>query len=165
MRNGHKLSECWRSQESVVRNLKISHFELYIFSSEILSSPDSYGKRDLTDGCCYCPRNYTMEGSLTRMRKRYRQPHLFECLQKKEVSRAASIHQLCVELDVLYDGADNKRVPPRLWHNVRVVTTVKGDGDLGPSKVLGGGGSDHRDLLAVSFCFLLGSYKSGPPKA
>jgi hypothetical protein len=38
-----------------------------------------------------------------------------------------------------------------LWHKVRVVITVKGNGDLGPFKVLGGGGRDCHDLLGCEF--------------
>jgi hypothetical protein len=30
------------------------------------------------------------------------------------------------------DGADDERVLPRLWHKVRVVAVVEGDGDLEP---------------------------------
>jgi hypothetical protein len=37
-----------------------------------------------------------------------------------------------VELDILHDGDNNKRIPPQLWHKVQVVTAVEGDGDLGP---------------------------------
>jgi hypothetical protein len=40
----------------------------------------------------------------------------------------------------LDNGANYERISPRLWHNVRVVTAIEGDGDLGPLKVLGGGG-------------------------
>jgi hypothetical protein len=65
MRNRHELGECWPSQERVVRSLKISHLKLYIFSSEVLLSPKSYGERDLTNGHCCCTRDYTMERSLT----------------------------------------------------------------------------------------------------
>jgi hypothetical protein len=53
-----------------------------------------------------------MEGNLTGTQKRSRQPHLVECLKKKEVKGGAYIHQHSVELDVLYNGADNQRTPP-----------------------------------------------------
>jgi hypothetical protein len=33
-----------------------------------------------------------------------------------------------------------ERIPSRLWNKVLVVTVVEGDGDLGPLKVLKGGG-------------------------
>jgi hypothetical protein len=59
-----------------------------------------------------------MEGSPTGLRKRSREPHLVECLQKKEVKGVASIHQHYVELDVLYNGADYQRVLPPLWDKV-----------------------------------------------
>jgi hypothetical protein len=40
---------------------------------------------------------------------------------------------------------------PRLWYKVRVVATVLGDEDLGPLKVLRGGGWDHHDLMGYEF--------------
>jgi hypothetical protein len=61
MRNCHELGECWPSSESVAHSLNIIHFELYIFSSEVLLSPESYRKRDLIDRHCCYPRDYTME--------------------------------------------------------------------------------------------------------
>jgi hypothetical protein len=90
------------------------------------------------------------------MQKRSRQPHLVKSLHKKEVKEAASIHQHSVELDVRYDGADYQRILPRLWNKVRVVTTVEGDGDLGPSKVLRGDGSNLQDLLGCELLLPLG---------
>jgi hypothetical protein len=45
-----------------------------------------------------------------------------------------------VELDILDDGTDYERMPPRLRYKVRVVVAVEGDGDIKPLKVLGGGG-------------------------
>jgi hypothetical protein len=45
-----------------------------------------------------------------------------------------------VELDILDDGADYERMPPRLRYKVWVVVVVEGDGDIKPLKVLGGGG-------------------------
>jgi hypothetical protein len=83
---------------------------------------------------------------------------------KKEVEGAASIHQYYVELDVFYDGADYQRIPPRLWYKVRMVTAVEGNGDLGPSKVLGGGGTDHQDLLGYEFLLSLGLIRVGTTK-
>jgi hypothetical protein len=104
--NRHELGECRLSQESIVRSLKISHLELYGFSSKVLPNPEGYRKRDLTDGCrCYTG-DYTMERGLTGVQKRSRQPHLVESLQKKEVEGATSIHEHSIELNVLYDGAD-----------------------------------------------------------
>jgi hypothetical protein len=118
----------------------------------------------MTDGCCCYPRDYTMECSLTGMEKRSTQPHLVESLQKMEVEGAASIHHHSVELDVFYNGVDYQRIPPRLWYKVWVGTAVEGNGDLGPSKVLGVVGPTAKASRAVSFCFILGSYDSGPPK-
>jgi hypothetical protein len=106
MRNRHELGECWPSRESVVRSLKIGHLESYIFSLEVLPSPEGYGKRDLTNGCCYCTRDHTMERSQTCEQNRSRQPHLVESLQKKEVEGAASIHKHSVELHILHNGVD-----------------------------------------------------------
>jgi hypothetical protein len=97
-----------------------------------------------------------MEWSPTGTHKRSRQPHLVQSLQEKEVKGAASIHQYSIDLDILYDGADYQRVPPRLWDKFRVVATVDGDGDLEPSKVLGGGGSDCQDLSGCEFLLPLG---------
>jgi hypothetical protein len=97
-----------------------------------------------------------MEGSPTGMQKRSRQPHLVKSLHKKEVKGAASIHQHSVELDVHYDGADYQRILPRLWNKVQVVTAVEGDGDLGPSKVLRGDGSNLQDLLGCELLLPLG---------
>jgi hypothetical protein len=130
MRNRHELGECWPSHESIVCGLKISHLKLYIFSSELLSSPEGYGKRDLTDGCCCCTRDYTMERSSTGVQKRSRQPHLIESLKKKEVEGASPIHEHSVELNILYDGANYQAIPSRLWYKVWVVTAVKSNGDL-----------------------------------
>jgi hypothetical protein len=164
MWNCHELGECWPSQESIVRSLKIGHLELYIFSSKVLPSPEGYGKRDLTDGRCCCTRNYTMKRSPTGAQKRYKQPHLIESHQKKEVEGAASIHKHSVELNFLYDGADYQGILPRLWYKVRVVTAIEGNGDLGLYKVLRVVGLTAMTSRAMSFCFLLGSYESGPPK-
>jgi hypothetical protein len=69
-----------------------------------------------------------------------RQTHLVESLQEQDVQGANSINEGSVELDVLDDGATYERILPRVWHKVRVFTTVEGDGDLEPFKVLGGGG-------------------------
>jgi hypothetical protein len=161
MRNCHEPGDCWPSQESVIHSLKINHLELYIFSSKVLSSPEGYRKRDLTDGSCYCTIDYTMERSLIGAQKSSRQPHLVESLQKKEVEGAASIHKHSVELNVLHDGAEYQGILPWLWYKVQVVATVKGNGDLGPSKVLGGGGVDHHDLLGCEFLLQHGLIRVG----
>jgi hypothetical protein len=80
VRNRHELGECQPSKESIVHSLKISHLELYSFSSEVLPSPERYGKRDLTDGRRGCTGDYAMERSLTSAQKRSRHPHLVESL-------------------------------------------------------------------------------------
>jgi hypothetical protein len=64
------------------------------------------------------------------------QTHLVEGLQEQDVQGATPIDEDSIELDVLDDGANYERIPPRLRHKVRVVTAVEGDGDLGPFKVL-----------------------------
>jgi hypothetical protein len=97
-----------------------------------------------------------MERSLTSVEKRSRQPHLVESLQKKAVEGATSIHEHSVELNVLYDGADYQGIPPQLGYKVWVVIAVEGNGDLGPSKVYGGGGFDHHDLPGCEFLLPLG---------
>jgi hypothetical protein len=156
MRNHHELGEHWPSQESVVRSLKISHLELYSFSSKVLLSPEDYRKRDMTDMRRYYIGDYDMERSSTSAQKRSRQPHMVKCLQKKEVEGAASIHEHSVELNVLNNGVDYQGIPPRLGYKVQVVTVVEGNGDLGPSKVLRGGGFNRPNLLGCEFLLPLG---------
>jgi hypothetical protein len=87
-----------------------------------------------------------------------------QSLHKKEVEGASSIHKHSIELNVLHDGADYQGIPPQLWYKVWVVATVKGNGDLRLSKVLGVAGLTAMTSRAVSFFFLLVSYESGPPK-
>jgi hypothetical protein len=60
--------------------------------------------------------------------------------------------------------ADSQRIPPRLWNKVQVVTTVEGEGDLRPSKVLGDGGSDRQDLPSYEFLVPLGLIWAGATK-
>jgi hypothetical protein len=74
-----------------------------------------------------------MERAPTGTQQRSRQSHLVESLQEKNAQGAASINEDSVELNILDDGVDYKRVPPRLWHKVRVVTAIEGNGDLRPS--------------------------------
>jgi hypothetical protein len=107
---------------------------------EIFLSPEGYGKSDLTDGGFCCARDYAMEGDLTRAQQGPRQTHLVKGLQEQDVQGATSIDEVSIDLDILNDGANNQRIPPWLWYKVRVVTAVEGDGDLGPFKILGGGG-------------------------
>jgi hypothetical protein len=71
--------------------------------------------------------------------------------KKQNAQGTASIDEDSVELDILDDGADFERIPPWLQYKVWVVTVVKGDGDLGPLKVLRGGGLDHHDLPGCEF--------------
>jgi hypothetical protein len=92
-----------------------------------------------------------MERSPTGAQGRSRQSHLVESVQKKEVEGAASIHMHSVELNALHDGADYQGISPRLWYKVWVVTSIKGNGDLRPSKVLGGGKIDRHDLPGCEF--------------
>jgi hypothetical protein len=164
MQNRYELGKCWSSQESIVRNLKIGDLKLYSSSLEVLPSPEGYKKRDLTDGHRCCTGDYTMERSPTSVQKRSRQCHLIKSLQKMEGEGAASIHEHSVEFNIFYNGEDYQGIPPRLWYKVQVVIMVEGNGDLGSSKVLRVGGFDRITSQAVSFCFLLGSYESGPPK-
>jgi hypothetical protein len=60
------------------------------------------------------------------------QPYLVESLQEQNVQGAVSMDKDSVELDILDDGDNNKRLPTQLWDKVRVVIVVKGDGDLRP---------------------------------
>jgi hypothetical protein len=106
-----------------------------------------------------------MEGSPTGMEKRSRQPHLVECLQKKEVKGAASIHQHSVELDVLYDRPDNQRIPPSFGIKSGWSPQLKVMGTLDHLRYSGVAGPTAKTSRAVSFFFLLGSYESGPPNS
>jgi hypothetical protein len=56
-----------------------------------------------------------------------------------------------VELNILDDGTNYERILPRLRHKVWVVAAIECDGDLGPLKVLGGGGRDRHDELGCEF--------------
>jgi hypothetical protein len=59
-------------------------------------------------------------------------PICSKVLKNRMFRGATPIDEDSVEFCILDDGADDERIPPRLWHKVRVVTVVKGDGDLGP---------------------------------
>jgi hypothetical protein len=89
---------------------------------------------------------------------------MVKSLQKKEVKGAASIHQHYVELDVFYDGIYYQRMPFQLWNKVQVVSAVEGDGDLKPSMVLGGGGTNRQDVLCYEFLLSLGLIPVGVTK-
>jgi hypothetical protein len=71
-----------------------------------------------------------VEGSLAGTQQGSRKPHLVECFQEQNVQGAASIDEDSVELDILDDGTDYKRIPSQLWHKVWVVNAVEGNGDL-----------------------------------
>jgi hypothetical protein len=73
----------------------------------------------------------------------------------QDVQGAASINKDSVELDVLDNGANNERVPPRLWYKVRVVIVVEGDGDLRHFRYSEVAGETAMTSRAVSLCFLL----------
>jgi hypothetical protein len=51
-----------------------------------------------------------------------------------------------VELHILYDRADSQRVSTRLRVEIWVITSVEGDGYLGPLQVLRGSRVDCHDL-------------------
>jgi hypothetical protein len=61
-------------------------------------------------------------------------------------TKLSPIDEDSVELGVLDDGADNQRVPTRIWDEIRVVTSIEGDGDLRPLQVLRGGRPYCHDL-------------------
>jgi hypothetical protein len=132
IRDCHKLGKGRSSKESVLRHLKVSHLKLQVFSTEIFLSRKGHGKGNLTDGGSCCTMDYVVERSPTGARCRSGQPHLVKGLQEQDVQGATSIDTNSVELDSIDNGANNERIPPRLWHKVRVVTAVKGDGDLIP---------------------------------
>jgi hypothetical protein len=66
----HELGEYWPSQESGVVSLKIGDLKLYSLCVEIFPTPEGYDKSDLTDGSCYCTRDYAIERSLTGVQQR-----------------------------------------------------------------------------------------------
>jgi hypothetical protein len=113
---------------------------LYILRAEIFLSPKGYEKSDLTDRGDCCARDYVMEGGPTGAQQGPRQIHLVKSLQEQDVQGATSTDEDSVELDILDDGANYETIPPQLSYKVRVVTAVKGDGDLKLFKVLRGGG-------------------------
>jgi hypothetical protein len=115
-------------------------------------------------GIAAIPRSIPWKGARLGHRRDLDNPIWSKVFRKKEVEGAASIHQHFVELDVFYDGADYEGTPPRLWYKVQVVAVVESNGDLRPSMVLGGGGTDRKTSRTVSFCFLLASYEWRPPK-
>jgi hypothetical protein len=114
VKNCHALGERRSSQESIIRSLKIGYLKLYGLSAKVFLSPESYGKSNLIDEGCYCTGDYAMEGGLTSAQKRLGQSHLIESLDEEDIQGAASINNDSVELDILSDGADYERVPPRL---------------------------------------------------
>jgi hypothetical protein len=59
---------------------------------------------------------------------------MVKSLQEHDVQGAISIDEDSVKLDILDDGANYERIPPRLWYKVWVVTAVKGDGHLRSSQ-------------------------------
>jgi hypothetical protein len=129
----HELGECRLSQEGIVRSLKIGGLELYSLCVEFLLSPEGYRKRYLTDGCHCCTRDYATKRGPTGVQQRLGPPHMVESLQEKNGQGAASIDEDSNELNILDDGADSEWVPPQLRHKVQVISTVEGNGDIGPS--------------------------------
>jgi hypothetical protein len=55
---GHPKKALYAVSKSVTSNCMF-------FVRKFFPSPNGYGKEDLADGGCYCPKNYAMEGSLT----------------------------------------------------------------------------------------------------
>jgi hypothetical protein len=82
---------------------------------------------------------------------------MVEGFQEYDTQVASSSDEDSVEFDILNNGADNQWVLTRLWDEVWVVASVKGDGDLGPLQVLGVAGDTTMTSEAVSFCFLIDS--------
>jgi hypothetical protein len=123
----------------------------YSLRAEIFLSPEGYGKNNLTDRSCCCTGDYAMERILTGAQQSPGYPHLVAILQEQNALGAASINEDSVELDILDDGANYERIPPRLRHKVLVVTTVEDDVGIRPLKVLRGGGRDCHDLPGCEF--------------
>jgi hypothetical protein len=80
LRNCHELGECRPPEECIVCRFKIGYFKLHVLSVEIFLSLESHGKSDLIDRVRCCPRDYSVEGSLTRTQCCSGQPHLVEGL-------------------------------------------------------------------------------------
>jgi hypothetical protein len=108
-------------------------------------------------------RDYAMERGPTGAQQCSGQIHLVEGLQEQDVQWAAPIDKDSVELDILDDGANYERIPPQLWDKVRVVTAIKMMGTSDHLRYFGVVGENVMTSQAVSFCFLLDSYESGPP--
>jgi hypothetical protein len=102
------------------------------------------------EGRCYSW-DYSMKRTPTGTQRRSGQPHLVKSPQEQDVEGTASIDEDMVKLDVLDNGADDQRVPTRLWNKVYVVTAVEGGGNLGPPQVLRGGRSYYHDLPGGEF--------------
>jgi hypothetical protein len=50
---------------------------------------------------------------------------MVKCLEQQNVKGILSINKDSVELDILDDGTDNKRVPIRLQYEVQVIASVE----------------------------------------
>jgi hypothetical protein len=132
VRNCHELGKCRPSEERVVCHLEVGYLKLHVLSTEVFPSLEGHEKSDLANGGCCCVGDYSVERSPTRTQCKSRQPRLLEYLPEHNVQGAAFINKDSVKLDILDNGAGNQRVPTQLCYKVRVVTAVKGDGDLGP---------------------------------
>jgi hypothetical protein len=120
-------------------HLEISNLELQVLCVEVFLSPKGYGRSDLTNGSHRCSRDYALEWGPTGAQCCSRQSHLVKFLQEQDVQGTTSIDKHSVGFYILDDRANNERIPSQLWHEIRVVAVVKGDGDLGPLKLLGDG--------------------------
>jgi hypothetical protein len=69
------------------------------------------------EGRCYSW-DYSMKRTPTGTQRRSGQPHLVKSPQEQDVEGIASIDEDMVKLDVLDNGADDQRVPTRLWNKV-----------------------------------------------
>jgi hypothetical protein len=83
------------------------------------------------------------------------QIHLVKGLQEQDVQGATSIDEDSVELDVLNNGANYERIPPRLWHKVQVLLQSKVMGTSDHLRYSGVAGETAMTSRAVSFCFPL----------
>jgi hypothetical protein len=130
---------------------------------EVLSNPISFGKRDMTDGVATVAGTIPWKGTRLRRKRDLNNPIWSKVFRKRRL-RELPPSTRTVELDIFYDGADYQRIPPRLWNKVRVVAVVEGNGDLRPSKVLRGGGTDHQDLPGCEVLFPPGLIRDGATK-
>jgi hypothetical protein len=79
------------------------------------------------------------------------------------IQGSTDIDEDSVELDILDNGANYEKIPPWRWQKVGVALWSKVIGTSDHLRYLGVAGETAMTSWAMSFCFLLDSYDSGPP--